>query len=190
MAGIVYGDPGNHDYRGLAEIFEFVNDDGELFYRNCGQAAAATLLTHEGVLEPTQETAGQIMRSIENAHPPDNFFGWFGTSRRCVTHICKEHGLELEEVDGEEELCRQLDRGNPVVVMLGVSAGKFLGVDLPGGHWMVAYGYDNQSVYLTNNGVMPWDEFRSGWKSLVSRSIQMRRRGLAFRHISTAPAVP
>jgi hypothetical protein len=181
MAGIVHGDSDKQDYRGLAEIFQFVNDDGELFYRNCGQAAAATLLTHQGVLKPTEQSASQLMRAIENAHPPDNVFGWFGSSRRCVTHICKKHGVTLEEVDGENELRRELDRGNPVLVMLGVSAGKFFGFDLPGGHWMVAYGYDDESVYLTNNGAMPWDDFRAGWQSLVPRLIQMGRRGLACR---------
>jgi hypothetical protein len=62
--------------------------------------------------------------------------------------------------------------------MLGVSAGKFLRFDMPGGHWMVAYGYDAGSVYLTNWGKMSWQEFRAGWAGLVPRLIGMRFRGL------------
>jgi hypothetical protein len=181
MASIVHGGDDKNGYRGLAEIFEFINDDGELCYRNCGQAAAATLLTHEGVFQPASKPAMQLMRAIENAHPPDNLFGWFGSSRRCVTRICKAHGLELTPIDGEDDLRRELDRANPVIVMLGVPGGKFLGFDLPGGHWMVAYGYDQEYVYLTNCGVMTWPEFRAGWDSMVPRLIQMRRRGLACR---------
>jgi hypothetical protein len=180
MAGMVYGDGGD-TYRGLAEIFEFVNDDGALCYRNCGQAAAATLLAQHRLFTPTQTTACQVLCALEHSHPPDNFFGWFGTSRRRVTRICKAHGLELAAIDGEDRLRLELDQQNPVIVMLGVSGGKFLGFDLPGGHWMVAYGYDHDAVYLTNYGTMPWSEFRSGWSSLVPRLIQMRRRGLACR---------
>ena len=181
MAGIVYGGEEGKGYRGLAQIFEFINDDGELFYRNCGQAAAATMLTHEGVLQPSVESAMQVMRAVENAHPPDNLFGWLGTSRRCVKRICKAHRVDLVAIDGEQALRRELDRGNPVIVMLAVAGGKFLGFDLPGGHWMVAYGYDDENVYLTNCGTMTWLEFRAGWDALVPRLIQMRRRGLACR---------
>jgi hypothetical protein len=188
MAGIVYGGDDSKGYRGLAQIFEFVNDDGELFYRNCGQAAAATMLTHEGVLPPSVQTATRVMRAIENTHPPDNLLGWFGTSRRCVNRICKAHGVELTAIDGEQALKRELDRANPVIVMLAVAGGKFLGFDLPGGHWMVAYGYDDENVYLTNCGTMTWPEFRAGWDALVPRLIQMRRRGLACRNLAT-PAV-
>ena len=179
MASIVYGGDNTKGYQGLAQIFEFINDDGELCCRNCGQAAAATLLTHEGLIQPSAQTATQVMRALENAHPPDNFFGWFGTSRRCVTRICKAHGVDLTLVDGEEALRRELDRANPVIVMLAVPGGKLLGYDLPGGHWMVAYGYDDENVYLTNCGTMKWAEFRAGWNALVPRLIQMRRRGLA-----------
>jgi hypothetical protein len=62
--------------------------------------------------------------------------------------------------------------------MLGVSAGKFLSFDLPGGHWMVAYGFDGDHVYLTNWGRMSWQEFHAGWNALVPRLINMRGKGL------------
>src|SRR5262245_25740791 len=101
MAGMVYGNA-DAEYHGLAEIFAFINDDGELCYRNCGQAAAATLLTYQGAFKTTPERAMVLMRAIENAHPPDNLFGWFGSSRRCVTRICRAHGIELTAVEGED----------------------------------------------------------------------------------------
>ena len=189
MASIIHGGDDQSGYHGLKQIFEFINDDGELCYRNCGQAAAATLLAHEGVLQPSSKPAMLLMRAIEHAHPPDNLFGWFGSSRRCVSRICKTYGVDLQAINGEDALRRELDRGNPVLVMLGVSGGKFLGYDLPGGHWMVAYGYDSENVYLTNCGTMTWEEFRAGWDSLVPRLIQMRRIGLACRKTATAAAV-
>jgi hypothetical protein len=178
MAGMVYGTT-KSEYHGLPQIFEFINDDGGYVHTNCGQAASATLLSHYGVFKPTIETAGDIMRAIEADFPPDNLGGWLGTSRRRVVRICKEHGVRVTPLEGEEALRAELDRGNPVVVMLGVSGGKFWGYDLPGGHWMVAFGYDAEYVYLTNCGWMTWDEFRAGWVAFVPRLIQMRGRGLA-----------
>jgi hypothetical protein len=97
-------------FNGLASIFEYTNDDGELVQTHCGQAAAATFLTH------------------------------------CV------------------------------------SAGRVLKIfDLPGGHWMVAYGFNEEHVYLSNWGKMTWDEFRRHWDSLVPSLIQMRLTALALR---------
>ena len=165
---------------GLKRIFEYVNADGRLTKWNCGQAAATTLLTHHGHLPLCEETACATMRGLESAFPPDIVAGWFGSSRRRVTRICKAHGLCLKVVRGEEPLRVELEAGNPVVVMLGVSAGRIWKWDVPGGHWMVAYGFDDDAVYLTNWGEpMPWSEFRERWRSAVSRFIQMNERGLA-----------
>jgi len=82
--------------------------------------------------------------------------------------------------EGEEALRAQLTKNNPVIVMLAVSAGRFLRWDLPGGHWMVAYGFDADGVYLTNYGKMGWPDFRAGWNGLAPRLISMHRRGLAI----------
>ena len=80
---------------------------------------------------------------------------------------------------GEGELRIQLSQGNPALVMLGITARRLLNrLDLPGGHWMVAYGYDADHVYLTNWGRMTWQEFRAGWGKLVPQLIHMHHRGL------------
>ena len=175
MASIVTGALGKLGYAGLGSMFEYVNGDGSLTKWNCGQAAATTLLTHCGILTAKSPTD---IRDIERQFPPDLLGGWLGSSRRRVTQICKAHGIDLREVRGEEGLRRELGMDRPVIVMLGVSAGKLLGYDLPGGHWMVAYGFDAESVYLTNWGAMSWAEFRAGWRAIVPRFIQMSERGL------------
>ena len=58
----------------------------------------------------------------------------------------------------------------------------------PVGHWMVAYGYDDRRVYLSNYGPdgMLWDEFRRAWGGLVPRLISMRNTGLVARHVLKA----
>jgi len=175
MASLIQ--PDNYDlnkYHGLAQIFEFVNADGNFTRYNCGQAAACTLLTHLGRLEPAAES----MPKVENKYPPDNLGGWFGTSRRRVQRICRGLGVPTEAIKGESELKLSIEQGRPVIVMLGRPGPKFLGITMPMGHWMVAYGFDDENVYLSNHGSMTWDEFRQGWRGLVPWLIRMRQRGL------------
>jgi hypothetical protein len=180
MAGMINsGNPPGETFKGLASIFEFTNGDGKFVRTNCGQAAAATFLTFHGKFELAKDEPCGIMAAIEDRDPPDNFGGAFGTSRRRVARICRRHGIRLREVAGEDAIRDELSNGRPVIVMLGVSGGHlFNRFELPGGHWMVAYGFDADYVYLTNHGSMTWDEFRRGWASFVPRLISMRGKGL------------
>lgn len=181
MAGFISALTTSTAYSGLARIFEFVNADGRLVKWNCGQAAATTLLTHHGILS-CDDDAATILQLVERHFPPDQLGGWFGSSRRRVASICKAHDLPLKEIRGEDSLRAELSAGNPALVMLGVSAGRFWKWNVPGGHWMVAYGFDDDAIYLTNWGEpMPWSEFRMRWRSVVSRLIQMNERALAAR---------
>ena len=180
MAGLIFPDDSRAaGYQGLSSIFEFTNGDGAFVRTNCGQAAAATFLTYCGKFSPASGEPGQFMAAIESIDPPDNLGGAFGTSRRRVARICRRHGIRLHEIAGETTMRQKLAEGRPVIVMLGVSAGRlFNRIDLPGGHWMVAYGFDRDHVYLTNHGRMKWDEFRRGWSGFVPRLIGMRGKGL------------
>lgn len=166
----------SRQYRGLRELFEFTNWDGRHTRFNCGQAAACTFLAHHGILAP--DTAAMV--EVERQHPPDNFGGWLGTSRRRVERICRENRTELCEVTGEAELRCYLNVGKPVIVMLGMPGRRVGRWHVPLGHWMVAYGFDDEFVYLSNQGRMTWGEFRIGWHSLVPRLIRMHGRGLAL----------
>jgi hypothetical protein len=182
MAGIIlpYGaDP--ESYQGLPTLYEFVNSDGSLTRFNCGQAAACTLLAHCGAATVADvETACSLMGAIEEAHPPDNFGGWFGTSRRRVERICHAHGIQLEEVSSEAELRAALVADRPVAVLVQLPGPKVWGFRIPVGHWMVAYGYDEDQIFLTNydSPGMPWDDFRRAWGGLLGRFMSMRNTGL------------
>lgn len=170
-------------YRGLPGIFEFRNDDGDQQRVNCGQAAACTFLTHYGKLPSATEPdrAHEVMTTIEADHPPDNLFGWFGTSPRRVELICQAYGVNIEQVDGEGNLRARLDQGQPVMVMVGTEGPRFWRFTAPAGHWMVAFGYDDDAIFLTNGADvrMPWDEFRGWWASTVPRLVSMQNTGLA-----------
>jgi len=169
-------------FRGLSSIYEFINSDGEYRKFNCGQAAACTLLTqyHIFPIDLEADLAREVMECVECDHPPDNVGGWAGTSRRRVERICRAHGLPVEVVEGEEELRHALDRNRPVMLMVGTEGPRIWKWHAPAGHWMVAYGYDANQIFLTNwcGPGMPWPEFRRRWGAIVPRLISMRNRGL------------
>jgi hypothetical protein len=177
-------------YRGLPSIYEYINADGDLRRFNCGQAAACTFLTHHELLpaDPDGETARCVLTEVEGLHPPDNAGGWFGTSRRRVERICRTHGIEPDRVAGEAELRASLAAGRPVIVMVGTRGPRVWKWNAPAGHWMVAYGYDDHQIFLTNNDTpgMPWAEFRRWWGGLVPRVIGMCNAGLAVRALTQA----
>ena len=184
MSSTVHPDGADpNSYRGLPSIFEYVNGDGILHKFNCGQAAACTFLTHYRVFpDQIDSTAAHaIISTIETEHPPDNLGGWFGASRRRVERICRTHGKPVEEIEGEAELRKRLATMQPVIVMVGTEGPAVLKWHAPAGHWMVAFGYDDRQIYLTNGAApgMPWEEFREWWGSFVPRLISMRNAGLS-----------
>ncbi len=184
MSWLTYPDGADPaSYHGLPEMYEYVNGDGLHRKFNCGQAAACTLLTHYRILPNGLETdaARPVMCEVEGCHPPDNLGGWFGTSRRRVERICRTHDLPVELVEGEAELRHYLATSRPVILMVGTEGPKFGPWHAPSGHWMVAYGYDDAQLFLTNysSAGMPWPEFRRAWRALVPKLISMRNLGLA-----------
>ena len=180
MAGVVSPDaPISVDYRGLPSIYEFTNADGGQPVVNCGYAAAATLLTFYGYISPATESPRRIMTKLEGEHPPDNLGGIFGSSRRRITRIFRRLGIHIGQICGEGQLREGLSQGCPVIVLIGVCAARlFNRIELPGGHWTVAYGFDDETIYLTNYGSMSWDRFRRVWVSLVPRLVDMHGKGL------------
>ena len=118
------------------------------------------------------------MEALEEGHPPDNVGGWLGTSRRRVERICRANGVRMRAVRGAEEVKASIRGGRPVIVMLGRWKPAWWKVRVPSGHWMVAYGYDAESVYLTNRGRMAWADFLKDWTHVVPRVIGMTNRGL------------
>ena len=173
------------EYVGIDLIFEYTNGDGQHVRTNCGQAAAATMLTYHGKLPPDEHLARDILADLERRRPPDNLGGIFGTSQRQVRHICRDHGLRLYPIESVESIRQHLACRSPVIVMLGMKGRRVLSFDLPVGHWMVAYGYDRDHIYLTNWGRMTWDEFQDAWRRFVPRLIGMRMRGL----VAVSPSV-
>jgi hypothetical protein len=179
MAGIVRPTEFAAGYHGLRSIFEFTNTDGSMPVVNCGYAAAATLLTFHGHISPSMQSPRRIMTRLESEHPPDNLGGIFGSSRRRITRIFRRLGVRIRAICGEDRLREAVARGRPAIVLVGVCAARvFNRIELPGGHWTVAYGFDSDSIYLTNYGSMSWERFRRVWVSFVPRLVDMHGKGL------------
>lgn len=178
-------------YMGRTGLYEFVNSDGRWRQFNCGQAAACTIVTAWTAVAGDQQSVGDgeggawpndLMRRIEKEHPPDNLGGWLGSSRRRVERILRSHGVPWRVVRGERALRAALAAEQLVVVMVQTPGVRFGRWRIPGGHWIVLYGYDDERIFCTNwneAGIL-WPDFRAAWSGWVPRVMSMRQIGLAM----------
>lgn len=166
-------------FRGVSRLLAFENRDGRLARFNCGQAAVATLLHHLGLLGPSKDGVDAGLRPLESAHPPDLLGGWCGTGRRRIERALRAYGLTSVEVRGADALRRSLAAARPVLLMLGFPVLAWRGRTLlPGGHWMLAWGYDPEFLYLSNYGRLPWQELDRWWDTWTARRVAMAKIGL------------
>jgi hypothetical protein len=165
---------GKHRHRhGIHSLMAYVNQDGFIHYRNCGQAAAATALRYKHLFYE------QGLTGIEQNFPPDCALGLFGTSKTQVCNILSALKCHWHEIEGKKALKHAIQHKHPVLVMLS------LPTFLPTGHWMVAYSYDDENIYLSNyrrhKDRMTWETFEEGWDSPISYTIDMDNTGIAIR---------
>lgn len=198
MAAVVSpSSPDTATYKGLAAIFGYRNQDGQKQNTNCGQAAACTMLTYRGKFTKDTTVPNPNMLTLEASYPPDNAGGLLGTSRKQIEAIFKAYDLKVATVSGQADLKTAIQNNKPVVVMTSVTyqslpvfrtpSVSMFGVtipsistpkEIPTAHWMVAYGYDDNKIYLTNYGAMTWEEFLGRWGSLIGKAIDMQSKGL------------
>jgi hypothetical protein len=171
-------------FQGLGSLFEYTNEDGNHPNRNCGQAAAATMLTYRGrfACPATPDAANHIMTELEDKYGADILFGLFGTSRHRMTEMIAAYGGTVSVIQGVAALKRQVELKCPVIVMLDIARDKAGWNTSVGGHWTVVFAYDKEYVYLTNwpdvNSRCAWKQFRLGWTSWLPSMIAMRATGL------------
>lgn len=170
---------GGDGFAGIRDLFAFENQDGRLHRWNCGQAAAATLIHFYGRLTDARDPLPAFLE-FERRFPPDVAGGWLGTSRRRLEKALKAYGLRAAPIRGREALERSLREGVPALVMLGFPSHRLRGgIDLPGGHWMVAWGRDDDRLHLSNWGGLCWEDLPRYWKTWSTWWIDMSERALA-----------
>lgn len=165
-------------FTGQPSIFQYTNTGMPTTNNSCGQAAIATILTYYRV--KPQDTGYTVVREIYSRFGPDIAGGIMGTSWQRMGSALRGYGVPANWYGGEAGLKNAISLNKPCLVMLDVGAMPEEGWKSWGGHWVVAYGYDNDNVYLTNwnpgpsgysdGGKCSWAAFRKGWNTWLTQS--------------------
>lgn len=173
---------------GRGSIYQYTNNPGAWLNNNCGQAAAATMLTFHRVQAKyalNSKGGTDLQDTLDKVFPPDlradNLFGFrinCGTSPNRVMSACSNYGLNCWLMSGHEEKLRYwVSWGYPCIVITNVNklGWKNKGKSMDGLHYQVVYAYsegkNKQSetddyYWLTNNNGSPKvrrDIFKSAW---------------------------
>ena len=163
----------NSDYYGICTIAEFKNNDFPIMATACGQAAAVTALWHAGLNVTYKDPAALAQQFYQYAPPKITIAGLvekkndLGTDWRQIENglnAYSKQGIRYNWQKGKSALQNELRKGNTCLIMLDI--GTLPQFDYKwGGHWVVAYGYDNGYVYVTNfkNNRMSWDQLHKAW---------------------------
>jgi hypothetical protein len=161
------GTAGGAGFAGLTTIYQYDNNAPSPVdsSRSCGQAAIATALTAWGKMQPA--ASGQPVTTVWNKYPPNVAFGLAGTGWDQVDRALKGFGMKTYVNRGLSDLKAQIKAGRPSLVMVDVGAVS----SVWGGHWVVAYAYDKDGIYVTNwnfNGspyinFLSYADFNKAW---------------------------
>ncbi len=195
---------GGAGYQGRCDVYQFVNADFPS-KNSCGQAAMATAMWNLGLT--MNNDAAALARSVYYRAPPKitlaNIFPLsnnLGTDWHQVNYgmdAFKNQGIKYTWVEGEAEIKKYLAMNLPVLIML--DAGTLPQFDYKWwfGHWVTAFGYDRDYIYVSNfqDNRMTWkqlgDAFRDGtlakghgtsgkamvvwkWKNFIARAFVLR----------------
>ncbi len=146
------------DYKGLCGMWQFDNWDFPVQGTTCGQAAAATIITHWQGLRNDNKFKTDLASYLYKNYGPNNLGGSLGTSwQQVVNSITGPYKMSWRKTSGEADLRRELNKGIPVIVILDSERLRQRGYDYPratlgvAAHYVVVYGYDNGFYYVTNH---------------------------------------
>jgi len=178
------------DYKGVCdEMWQFDNWDFPVQDTTCGQAAAATIITHWQKLRGDDAFKKKLASFLYNNYGPNNVFGKFGTSwQQVVNSVTIPYKMSWRKVSGENDLRAELNKGIPVIVVLDSERLRQRGYDYkpsPVGisaHYVVVYGYD-KDFYFVSNHDKNWvrrNDFLESWNTWIHGPIDGGNRGYVF----------
>ncbi len=180
---------GRAGYKGQCGIWQFDNFDFPKNDTTCGQAAAATIITHWLGQKNNQQFKTDVASYLYNNYGPNNVFGWFGTSwQQVVNSVIVPYKMGWRKVSGEADLRQELDRGIPVIVIVDSARLRERGYAYPkatvgiAAHYIVVYGYDSEYYFVTNhpdNWIRKAD-FLESWNTWIHEKIDGGNRGYVF----------
>lgn len=177
------------DYKGLCGMWQFENWDFPSTNNTCGQAAAATIITHWQGLKNDSKFKRSLASYLYNNYGPNNAFGLLGTSwQQVVNSITGPYKLSWRKSFGESDLRTELAKGIPVIVMLDSARLRDRGYAYPAspvgiaGHWVVVYGYDNGFYYVSNHpgNYIGRNDFLEAWDTWIHGGFDGGKRGYVF----------
>lgn len=185
----VLGNCGQSNYKGICQIAEFTNVDFPIQRTTCGQAAAVTALWHAG-LNAKYGTPESLVKNFFDYAPPKITIGGLiekkdslGTDWRQMEYGMNKYaslGMRYNWQKGKAALQNELRKGNPCLIMIDMGTLPPYSW-LSGGHWVVAYGYDNSGVHVTNLGnldnKMTWDQLHKAWGGSLTEGHLARLHG-------------
>lgn len=164
---------GNDISGGGRSVFQFTNWDFPVTGTTCGQAAAATAMWNVGLKQTWNNNASDFARQLYNYAPPKitiggvvNLGSSLGTDWRQMSYAFdgyKKYGIKYGWFKGRDLLNKYIDMGLPCIIMMDMGV---FGANLWGrGHWVVAYGRDNNGYYVTNNSsnYLSWNDLNRAW---------------------------
>lgn len=181
---------GVDDYQGVcADMWQFDNFDFPVHNTTCGQAAAATIITHWQGLRNDAKFKTNLASYLYKNYGPNNLGGQLGTSwQQVVNSITIPYKMSWRKVSGENDLRAELNKKIPVIVMVDSERLRQRGYDYPkatvgiAAHYIVVYGYDS-GFYFVSNHPGNWvrrADFLEAWNTWIHGAIDGGNRGYVF----------
>lgn len=167
-------------YRGRCSIYQFTNFDFPNTNNSCGQAAIATAMWTIG-LDKNYASDAEFAKSIWAYAPPKITLGnviqlkdSLGSDWRQINYAMdgygKLYGVKYTWVTGEAEIKKYLAMNLPVVIMLDTGTLKQYNYKWFTGHWVTAFGYDKDYIYVSNfpDNRMSWAELDKAFRGTLA----------------------
>jgi hypothetical protein len=178
------------DYKGVCkDMWQFDNFDFPSTNNTCGQAAAATIITHWYDKRGDDAFKKGVASFLYNNYGPNNAFGMFGTSwQQVVNSVAVGYKMNWRKVTGESDLRAELNKGIPVIVIVDSERLRQKGYDYPratvgiAAHYIVVYGYDSGFYYVSNHpgNWVRRNDFLESWNTWIHGPIDGGNRGYVF----------
>lgn len=163
-------------YKGKCTIYQYNNTDFPANNNSSAQAAIASALYAVGFKEKFSDTKQLAARVWEVAPPKITLKnmqlvkGTLGTDWKQVNHgldkLGKQYNIQYAWVEGVPEIKKFLAMELPVLVMLDAGVLPQLKNQWWAGHWVTAFAYDKNYIYVTNfpDNRMTWAQFDAAFK--------------------------
>ncbi len=182
-----WGNCNGAGYNGLCSIAQFDNDDFPIRKTSCGQGALVTALWQAGLSSVYQPK--ELVKSLWDYAPPKVSVAGlstdgYGSDWHQINYGLdgyKSQGINYNWQKGIPALQNELRKKVPCIIMLDTGTFKEYSYAWLTGHWVVAYGYDANYLYVTNfpDNRMTWDQLKKGWGGVWNEGHMAKLHGTA-----------